>query len=154
MKIHLPLELRRRLEAALGSAGDREIGGILMGEYMEEEQFRIRDITIQRRGGTVTSFVRTVAHAVRRLSSFFRATGHDYRRFNYLGEWHSHPLFPTSPSRLDTQTMRELVSDTEVSANFAILLIVRLAEDERLEASTTVFWPDGAAKPAVLMVED
>ena len=85
MRVLVPRDVRGRLEEALRSAGRRETGGVLMGEHVSEGVFRIKDLTVQRRG-TFASFVREVGAALKPLRRFFRETGRDYTRYNYLGE--------------------------------------------------------------------
>jgi hypothetical protein len=75
------------------------------------------------------------------VEQFFERTGRDYERFNYLGEWHSHPSFTTRPSRSDVRSMYRIVSEPSVGANFAALVIVRLAARAELEMSACVFRP-------------
>jgi proteasome lid subunit RPN8/RPN11 len=130
-----------RLEEALRSAGRRETGGVLMGEHVSEAVFRIKDLTVQRRG-SFASFVREVGAALKPLRRFFGETGRDYARYNYLGEWHSHPSFPTEPSRTDSESMWSIVEDPVVGANFAVLLIARLGSGGELEASATAYLPN------------
>ena len=142
MKIYLPNQIEKRLSLALEKAGSKEIGGVLMGEYIGEEEFRIVDLTIQKRRGTVAFFVRLVADAVTSLRRFFKQTGYNYRKFNYLGEWHSHPSFPPTPSSKDIQSMLEIVTDTDIGANFVILLIIRSKDAQEIEATATAFLPD------------
>ena len=144
MIVYLPNQIERQLILALEKAGTKEIGGVLMGEYIGEEEFRIVDLTIQKRRGTVASFVRLVTDAVVSLQRFFKRTEYNYRKFNYLGEWHSHPLFPPTPSSKDIQSMLEIVTDTDIGATFVILLIVRHKEAQEIEASATAFLPDSS----------
>ena len=126
MQILLPPDIIQRLSAALGRAGVREIGGILMGEQIGENIFRVKNITVQQHGGSFAAFVRMVLDVIAPLTDFFRATNNNYTRFNYLGEWHCHPSFVPKPSSRDRETMRSIVDDPQVGANFAVLLIVRL----------------------------
>ena len=144
MKIYLPNQIERRLILALEKVGPKEIGGVLMGEYIGEEEFRIVDLTIQKRRGTFTFFVRLVTDAVTSLQRFFKQTGYNYKKFNYLGEWHSHPSFPPTPSSKDIQSMLEIVTDTDIGANFVILLIVRSKDAQQIEATATAFLPDSS----------
>lgn len=141
MKLILPATLVENLKRELRRAGSREIGGILVGEYLGNETFRLADISVQTAGGSQAHFARDVKHSAAFLKEFFARTGYDYNRFNYLGEWHSHPLFAAMPSGQDLATMREIVEDPNVGANFAVLLIVRLARRSTLELSATVFSP-------------
>ena len=143
MQLILPIELRIQVEAALRKAGNNEIGGILMAEHVGENSFHIRSLTIQKRGGTFATFVRYVEAFLVPLRRFFQRTNHDYRRYNYIGEWHSHPSFAPVPSRTDDQTMRTIIEDPEVGANFIVLLIVKLNESRGLDGTVTVYIPDG-----------
>lgn len=139
----LPAEVASRLMAALRRAGQREIGGILMGEYLSPSRFRIAEVTIQRHAGSFAAFLRSVRFALEPLSRFFSRTGHDYQRFNYLGEWHSHPSFVPEPSGPDVRSMLEIVEDPQVGATFAVLMIVRLGTGGALDGTVTIFVPGG-----------
>jgi [CysO sulfur-carrier protein]-S-L-cysteine hydrolase len=138
MKLLLPLKIIKRLRREL-CAGRREIGGILVGEHVAFDTFRIVDISIQLSGGSSAHFVRDPEHAKAFLADFFKRTGHDYLKFNYIGEWHSHPAFDPVPSGPDCVTMYELLEDPNVGINFAVLTIVRLHCWTRLEISATLF---------------
>lgn len=85
MELRVPDAVVRRLTDALTRAGVREAGGIMMGEHVGDDIFRVTEINVQGEG-TVASFVRRVVEAVTSLKVFFAKTGHQYRRFNYLGE--------------------------------------------------------------------
>lgn len=153
MRLLVPSRLSRRIRGALRDAGSREIGGILMGEHVKDDEFAIRDLTIQIAGGTFATFVRMLQDFLAPLSHFFQRTGREYRRFNYLGEWHSHPSFDTTPSTQDRATLRDLVEDASVGANFAVLLVVRL-RDGQLDASAIAFPRGGPEAPIELMIEE
>ena len=142
MQIHLPESGVQKLTKALKQAGSREIGGILMGEYLSLEVYRIADLTIQAQPGTLASFLRLPRSVLRPLQTFFQKTGNQFTRFNYLGEWHSHPLYSIEPSDVDCNSMWEIVSDPNVGANFAILLVVKLNAIGQLEGGVTIFLPD------------
>lgn len=130
MIVRLPREQRMALIAALKDAGSREIGGILMGEHVGVDEFRVASLTIQRRGGSIARFVRFVEHAVTALAKFFRDTHSDFTRFNYLGEWHSHPLFEPRPSPEDDASMMKILFDDKVGARFVVLMIAKLEAGE------------------------
>jgi integrative and conjugative element protein (TIGR02256 family) len=138
----LPSNVAEKLISALKEAGHQEIGGILMGEHISLNCFRVMDITIQKHGGALASFIRAIADILGPLKQFFVKTNHNYTQFNYLGEWHSHPLFSPTPSATDVQSMRDIISDDKVGANFVILFITRLNDNHDLEKTITVFLPD------------
>lgn len=153
MKILLPDSLSNQLVDALKGAGRREVGGILMGEYIDTNMFRIKAVTVQLNEGTVFSFRRLVQNALAPLRQFFARTGHDYKRFNYLGEWHSHPSFKLTPSNTDSQAMLDIVQDPCVGANFAVLLIVKLDKFDQLMANAFVYLADRKHFPAQIVWE-
>ncbi|MYH83268.1 hypothetical protein F4141_21515 [Candidatus Poribacteria bacterium] len=153
MKIHLPADIQKKLIPALEKAGNQEIGGVLMGEHINEAEFRIVDLTIQKQLGSIAFFVRFVADIAKPLKRFFKRTGYNYRKFNYLGEWHSHPSFPPVPSQKDLQSMQEIVTDSDTGANFVILLIVQLKGEEKIEGTVTTFLKDGKFFKCQLITE-
>lgn len=138
----LPSEQHELLLAALRKAGRREVGGILMGEHAAPNLFIVREMTVHRRGA-FASFVRRIEDAIGSLRLFFRETGYDYARFNYIGEWHSHPSFAPYPSRTDDQSMLQIVQDECVGANFVVLLIAKLGSEGELMATVHTYLPDG-----------
>lgn len=154
MKILLPREIEQRLRIALRSAGDQEVGGILMGEHVADGIYRVQDLTVQFQGGTLVSFVRSIREALGPLRRFFKMSGRRYAQFNYLGEWHSHPSFSLQPSGFDLETMWEIAGDQQVGANFVVLMIVRLSSKGILEGTVTVFLPDRQAFRAQLVLDE
>ncbi|MBR0884718.1 MULTISPECIES: Mov34/MPN/PAD-1 family protein [Bradyrhizobium] len=138
VKISLPSDQRARFRTCLRRAGRREIGGILMGEQVAPDHFRIVDFSIDATTGTAAHFVRSPNHHAEALESFFRRTGSDFRRFNYLGEWHSHPSFAVRPSREEMMSMQSLVNG-ERDIDFSALVIVRLRRLFVLEAAAYMF---------------
>ncbi|MGA2795571.1 MAG: Mov34/MPN/PAD-1 family protein, partial [Roseiarcus sp.] len=126
MKIALAPEIEARLRQALRQAGRREIGGMLFAEQLAPANFRLMDFSLDPLSGSHTRFQRNPAAHEKALNEFFERTGRDFSRFNYLGEWHSHPSFPVSPSLEDIATMQSLVQNRTSTISFALLLIVRL----------------------------
>lgn len=142
MKIIVPFHIQEKLVEALQKAGNHEVGGIMMGEHYDIDEFHLTDITIQAENGTVVSFVRLMSQTLSSLKKFFRTTQKNYTRFNYIGEWHSHPSFKPFPSAKDVMSMTEIIEDKKVGANFVVLLVVKLNASNSLEGSTTVFSPN------------
>lgn len=141
MIVTLPPDLIAKLGNALSRAGTREIGGVLVGEHVADEEFRVVDLSVQRSGGTESCFVRHPKKHRRFMRSFFHRTRADYARFNYLGEWHSHPLYLPVPSTTDLSQMQLIVEDGADAPLFAVLLIIRLDGGERIELGATAFTP-------------
>jgi integrative and conjugative element protein (TIGR02256 family) len=131
----------KRLERELRRAGRREIGGLLMGEHVRDELFRLVELSVQRGGGTKACFIRRPQDHKAQLEKFFAQTGNDFTRFNYLGEWHSHPSFEPLPSDTDIRTMQSMVEAPDVGVNFLVLMVCRMASRRGrvLELTATAF---------------
>lgn len=152
MQIHLTPQIVKRLRRELRRAGRREIGGLLMGEDLGNGNFRVVHISVQRSGGNSVCFVRDPKHHQRDLYTFFAKTQNDYSRFNYLGEWHSHPSFDPIPSEHDITTMQSLVNDPDIGSNFLVLLVAKAA-GKQVEASVTAFVPGAMPQQVGLKLE-
>jgi proteasome lid subunit RPN8/RPN11 len=87
------------------------------------------------------------------MRRFFRRTGTDYGRFNYLGEWHSHPLYLAVPSATDLAQMQLIVEDGLDAPLFAVLLIVRLDGRSRIEIAATAFAPGSAPTQVKIRIQ-
>ncbi|NHN93074.1 MULTISPECIES: Mov34/MPN/PAD-1 family protein [Acetobacter] len=154
MRLLLSPNVAQRLAKVLRQRGSTETGGILMGEHVAHDEFRIVNFSVQRSKGTFASFLRMPRLHLRQLERFFKQTEHDYMKYNYLGEWHSHPSFGVTPSFPDLHAMHTLVDDASTGATFAILMIVRLDQDTTLNAGTYLFMPgDAGHHPVPLMLE-
>jgi [CysO sulfur-carrier protein]-S-L-cysteine hydrolase len=138
MKIELTTDVRKRMILCLAKAKRREIGGILMAEQVEPGEFRIVDFSLDDLTGSAAHFVRSPDHHRAALDAFFARTDNDYARYNYLGEWHSHPNHAPYPSTTDILSMHDLL-DEERSISFAVLLIVKRGWWRRFFCSATLF---------------
>ncbi|WP_037500439.1 Mov34/MPN/PAD-1 family protein [Sphingomonas jaspsi] len=145
MRVAFPKPLRKRLRRELARAGRVEIGGVLMAEQLAPGEFRLVDFTVDRQQGSAAHFVRSVEEHQRALEEFFERTGHDYARFNYIGEWHSHPNHSPVPSREDVASMESLVHG-ERDIPFALLMIFRTRWCG-LALSATLFERTGPPRP-------
>ena len=125
-----------------------------MGEHVRDEVFRAIDISVQRSGGSHACFIRRPHEHQKELDEFFARTGADYTRFNYLGEWHSHPSFEPLPSITDMHTMQSIVDDPAVGVNFLVLLIPRLSKWRRIELSAMAFRRGGDPFAVLVSVEE
>jgi len=126
----------------------------MMGADRGSAVFEVVEITVQRRLGTFSGFMRVVAGIFTRLQRFLDRTGHRYREYNYLGEWHSHPSFSVEPSITDVESMVEIVTDTAVGANFAVLLIVRLRDTDTVEFGGYAFLKKGTMEQLEVTCSD
>ena len=152
LTVSVPQEIQQTLRKALRDAGTSECGGVLMAEHVGPDHFAVRTLTVQG-GGSFASFIRGTRAAFRALSDYFHRSHYEYTRFNYLGEWHSHPSFSVQPSSTDHRSMVEIATNPKVGANFVVLLIFKLADRTRLEGSAHTYLPDGSMSPSTLVLE-
>lgn len=150
LTIRLPPDVQRTMTEACRRAGRRETGGMLFGEHVGPDDFRVVEATVAG-VGSFASFVRALVGTVSRLETFFRRTKRDYRRFNYLGEWHSHPSFALRPSAPDDDAMFDIVNDGSTGALFAVAVIVKV--DATLDAAAFVYFPPRAREDAQVVFE-
>lgn len=151
MKLEFPKSQHQRMRRALSRAGHREIGGVLMAEQIEPGSFRIVDFSLDSVTGSAAHFVRSVDHHKKVLEAFFAKTGSDFGRYNYLGEWHSHPNHLPIPSPTDIESMKSLIYG-ERDIPFAVLLIVRKRWWRGIACSATLFQQHCDLTPVDLIV--
>ncbi|WP_067279956.1 Mov34/MPN/PAD-1 family protein [Mitsuaria sp. 7] len=130
----------RKLKRELAAAGPREIGGVLAAEQTADGRFLVLDLSVQR-DGTTSSFQRDPAQHRAFIEEFHEKRGHQPQRFNYLGEWHSHPSFSATPSPEDFAQMQSLVEEDDQKSTFLVLLVVKLGLDGKLRGSVHGFRP-------------
>jgi proteasome lid subunit RPN8/RPN11 len=148
VKLDLPKALRRRLLSTVQGGGRLEIGGVLMAEQLAPGDFRLVDFSTDSRTGSQAHFIRTVEDHQAALTKFFEDTGSNFARFNYLGEWHSHPNHPPVPSVEDVASMHSLVHG-ERDIPFAVLIIAQ-AGRWNLRLSATLF--ERGARPRTINI--
>lgn len=128
----------------LKRAGPREIGGVLFGEQLDEGCFRIVEATRQRFWpATHDRFCRKGTQARKDILSLHRRYCGQAQRFNYLGEWHSHPSAPVVPSLCDEMTMASLLAEQAGAVNFLVLVVVRFSYTGVLEIGAHAYLASG-----------
>ena len=130
----------RKLKRELRAAGSNEIGGVLAAEQIGDGCFLVVDLSVQR-NGTHSYFERDPVQHREFIRRFHERMGHEPERFNYLGEWHSHPAYPATPSDVDFRQMQHLVEDAEQRSTFLVLAIVKLGLNGELRGSAYGFRP-------------
>jgi [CysO sulfur-carrier protein]-S-L-cysteine hydrolase len=136
VELVLPLLIVGRMKVSLARSVDREIGGVLMARQIVPGCFEIVDFSVDEQTGERAHFVRDPALHDSFLDEFFARTGYYYANYNYIGEWHSHPHLPVSPSFTDLGSMEDLVNG-ERNIPFAALLVVRSDTPSEFMAAAT-----------------
>lgn len=143
-----------RWASELSGAGHKEIGGVLFGEQIAEGDFRIIEATRQRFvAGRATTFKRRGLVARKEILDLHKKFGDNPERFNYLGEWHSHPNAPIVPSLQDESTMYELLADQSEAVNFLVLIILRLDPEARFHINAQTYLASGHKMDCAIVIE-
>jgi len=155
MRLRIPKLIIERWADDLRRSGRKEIGGVLFGEQVAEGDFRIIEATRQRFwGGTATTFKRRGRGARKDVLALHEKFGGDAKRFNYLGEWHSHPNAPAMPSLQDEITMCNLLAEQGAAVNFLVLIIVKLDETGLFHIGAVCYLASGHKLNCEIEIED
>ncbi len=143
MKLLIDKEILESWRMALIEAKQNEVGGILFGEHIDNEEFRLVEFTIQKKQGNKASFRRKANEARKSLKNLSKAYGNEHAQFNYLGEWHSHPNSLAIPSEMDIETMQSILNDESSVANFLVLMVLKVNHENFIEMSASTFLASG-----------
>jgi len=146
VKLIINPDIKRKIIKACAKADIRECGGVLFGEHVGENLFRIAEVSTNTKTGIFAHFIRDIVSTIKQLRRFFSKYKHKYTKYNYMGEWHSHPQFALKPSNKDEESIMDIVGDDHVGANFIILMIVRL-EPSDLKCRAWTYYANGVKEP-------
>ena len=146
VKLIINPNIKRKIIKACVKTDTRECGGVLFGEHIRENLFRIAEVSTDTKTGIFAHFIRDIVLTIKQLRRFFSKYKYKYTKYNYMGEWHSHPQFALEPSSKDEESIRDIVSDDHVGANFIILMIVRL-ESSDLKCRAWIYYANGVKEP-------
>jgi integrative and conjugative element protein (TIGR02256 family) len=141
----------RTLARLCREAGQKETGGILIGEYSADLLWAIvREATpppSDSLRGTYR-FVRGIAG----LAEMLRRRWHSRKRRHYLGEWHFHPSIVVEPSAEDFEQMARIAETDSYECRDPILVIIGKAKRAGSRPLRAFVCPRGA--PAIEMVAE
>jgi [CysO sulfur-carrier protein]-S-L-cysteine hydrolase len=112
-----------------------EAGGVMMGEDLGQNTFRVTDVSLTI-GEPDRYDLDPAEHQP--FVEAFRAKFPDDRRFGMIGSWHSHPSGEPEPSAGDLQTLKDTVTHPSTDLAFKVLLIVCLDATEQLRTGGVV----------------
>ena len=139
----IPASISDTFVEKLRNSNNREIGGVLFAEQLAYGEFSLLETTFHTSDGNTFTFDRDIVKArkdIRRFHSYYNGKP---QKFNYFGEWHSHPHSTSEPSEVDNSMMWEILSQTDESVNFLVLIIVKLIRQSSLDLNATAFLRSG-----------
>lgn len=99
-----------------------EAGGILIGHYLENNNFSITDVSIPSELDKASrfNFTRSKKNAQKIINKIFEES---LGKKIYLGEWHTHPEDYPSPSSLDKKSILRQINGNELNSNIIFMII-------------------------------
>jgi integrative and conjugative element protein (TIGR02256 family) len=121
--IHISKSVLKRIEEETKFHYPKEFGGVFIG-FKSGINFIITDILIpdEYKNGT-TVFIREPGTLNDRLREVHQMTNGE---IEYLGEWHSHPNGPTTPSSTDINAMEIIAKDKNINMDRPLLMIAEV----------------------------
>jgi integrative and conjugative element protein (TIGR02256 family) len=100
-----------------------EAGGILIGHYLEDNNYSITDVSTPSEFDKSSrfNFTRTKKNAQKIINNIFKDSK---GKKIYLGEWHTHPEDYPTPSVLDKKSILEQIRGNILNSEIIFMLIV------------------------------
>lgn len=148
--IIIPKRLRILIHSYVKKYSPNETKGALFAKKINDETFEVEDVYLEPNIGTF-SFVKLYNNKMYRrfCKQYFDKHKGEYHLHNYIGDWHSHPLFSCNPSYYDIQ---EVERDLEKSnAKFLIQIILK-DENNKLIGNAFYYNKEVSAKKIELII--
>lgn len=124
-----------KMRDGIPRAGLLEVGGLMMGENVADNVFRVLDISLTV-GEPGRYYLDPAEH--QSFVDEFRGEFCDEGRFRLIGSWHSHPSGDPEPGKRDLQTLRATMAHPSTDLAFKVLLIACLDANAQLRAGGVV----------------
>lgn len=100
-----------------------EAGGILIGHYLEDDNYSITDVSSPSLFDKSSrfNFTRSKKNAQKIINKIFKESN---GKKIYLGEWHTHPEDYPTPSGLDKKSILEQIQGNILNSEIIFMLIV------------------------------
>lgn len=125
MKIIVQKEIVNKFYKILKKANHNEIKGACFAKFIESGIYEIEEIYISPRIGSKFFSNLIINNKYKKFEKqYYNKHSFDYKVHNYIGDWHSHPLFDCIPSNYDINELEEELQKS--NANFLIQLIIKI----------------------------
>ena len=108
IKIYISDAVEREIQAMTAASPDKETGGCLFGSYDRDHNCIYVYYMVSAPEDSIHSPVSFVRGFKGLTAEYERITNLTYHQVRYLGEWHSHPNMPNTPSETDKKQFEEL----------------------------------------------
>lgn len=131
--LYLSPRAARQIQQAVSRNPGVETGGILMGYQMNERDWLVTYASEP--GPQAVHSPLTIVFDDSYLNNLVtRLQIRSTRRWQYIGDWHSHTVRKLMPSKGDKQTISTKASEAKYGSKSPIMLIVGLGKQQQLNA--------------------
>jgi len=151
MKIFVPQKITNAIQETIRKTQPKEIKGAFYAKQNNDESFSIDGLFVSEYIGTNFFCKLLIDKRYRDFEKrYFKERNYEYKKYNYIGDWHSHPEFACIPSLYD---INEANDDLKKSnANFVVQFIFKL-EDGVLIGSAFLFNKKFSSEKINLIIE-
>jgi len=152
LEIIIPAKITSLIKKHIDKYSPLETKGALFAEHLGDNIFKIDSVYLEPKPGT-TTYVKLVVNRVYQAfqNSFHKKHQYHFSKFNYIGDWHSHPLFECIPSSFDVEEVQKDLKNS--NANFLVQLILKVNQD-KLIGNAFYYSNQVSAKKIHLVIEN
>lgn len=129
MKIIVPKEISNKLIEVIVQHNPYEIKGSFYAEQIKENFFIIDDVYVSEISGN-RFFSNLIVNARYKKfeRDYYSKKNFIYTKYNYIGDWHSHPSYECIPSDYDRKEIRKEFRNS--NANFLVQFIFKVIDEK------------------------
>lgn len=129
MTIEIPKPISELLKRELEVMNQNETRGSFFAERVNGALFKVNDVYFSKKRGTFSFIKMLIGDEYKKFQkNYHKKYFFEYEKYNYIGDWHSHPSFSCLPSSYD---IAEAIDDFKKSnANFIIQIIIKIENDK------------------------
>jgi len=125
LEIIIPKEITLRLIKQISKYSPLETKGALFAEDLGNDTFKIDEVYLEPKPGTTTFVKLYINHEyVTFQKNYHKLRKNNFSKYNYIGDWHSHPLFECFPSSYDVSEVEKDMKQS--NAIFLVQLILKV----------------------------
>ncbi len=150
MEIIIPKKISLILIKQISKHSPLETKGALFAEDLGNDTFKIDEVYLEPKPGT-TTFVKLYINQeyLSFQKNYHKFRKNNFSKYNYIGDWHSHPLFECLPSSYDVSEVEEDIKKS--NAIFLVQIILKVLKG-RLVGNAFYYTRETSAKKVKLSI--
>jgi proteasome lid subunit RPN8/RPN11 len=150
LEIIIPKKISLILIKQISKHSPLETKGALFAEDLGNDTFKIDEVYLEPKPGT-TTFVKLYINQeyLSFQKNYHKFRKNNFSKYNYIGDWHSHPLFECLPSSYDVSEVEEDIKKS--NAIFLVQIILKVLKG-RLVGNAFYYTRETSAKKVKLSI--